>query len=357
MLTLRWRYRVLRFKFEAGTSRGVMTERPVWFIFLIDTASEQYGIGEAAPLSGLSVDFLPDYEAKIELLAKAVQKAEFRNAQEISQNWIEKHTENLPALRFALETAVFDLQNGGKRIIFDNPFYKGEISIPINGLIWMGDEAFMRRQIEEKLSAGFSCLKMKIGAIDFEKELKILASIRKRFSPDQITLRADANGAFSPSEAYDKLAALADLGVHSVEQPVRPGQPEVMAQLCRRSPVPIALDEELIGIKRLEDKKRLIETLQPAYLILKPSLLGGLNASTEWIRLAEQAGIGWWITSALESNIGLNAVCQFTASYRPVIPQGLGTGRLYHNNIESPLTVADGRIGYATDKSWENLTP
>ncbi|MCS7019376.1 MAG: o-succinylbenzoate synthase [Cytophagales bacterium] len=357
MLTLSYQPHLLHFKFEAGTSRGIMTERLVWFIFLTDVATGLCGIGEVAPLAGLSTDFLPDYSPEIEILSKKIQQERFHSANEISQEWIEKQTKNLPALRFALETAVLDLQNGGKRLIYDNPFYHGSLSIPINGLIWMGNAAFMLQQIEEKLAAGFSCLKMKIGAIDFATELNILASIRNRFSANEITLRVDANGAFTPSEAQEKLHALANLGIHSIEQPIRPRQWEAMAALCRHSPVPIALDEELIGIDHVEAKKQLLETLRPAYIILKPSLVGGLNASAEWIALAEQMGIGWWMTSALESNIGLNAICQFTARYQPTLPQGLGTGQLYHNNINSPLTVKNGRMQYVANSPWASLQP
>lgn len=352
MLILHYQYHVLKFKFEAGTSRGVMTERPVWFVFLTDSRTGNYGIGEVAPLAGLSIDFFPDYELRIEPLKKALHDAQFHHAEDITQSWIDSHTANLPALRFALESAVLDLQNGGKRMITDNPFYHGAMPIPINGLIWMGNEAFMLKQVEDKLAAGFSCLKMKIGAIDFDTELNILAGIRKRFSPDEIILRVDANGAFMPTEASQKLAALAEFSIHSIEQPIRQGQREAMAQLCRVSPVPVALDEELIGLHSAAEKKQLLETLRPPYIILKPSLLGGLAASAEWIALAEQMGIGWWITSALESNIGLNAICQFTASYQPSLPQGLGTGQLYHNNIDSPLVVANGYIRYMSNGQW-----
>ncbi|WP_448518367.1 o-succinylbenzoate synthase [Rhodoflexus sp.] len=352
MLTLRYRYHLLRFKFEAGTSRGVMRERPIWFIFLTDDQANQTGIGEVAPLEGLSSDFRADYEVNIATLVEKFHAQAFSSAREVTQEWIFKHTQHLPALRFALETAVLDLQNGGKRMIYDNSFYHSQMQIPINGLIWMGNESFMMQQVEEKLAAGFSCLKMKVGAIEFDKELAILKSIRRRFSPEQITLRVDANGAFSPAEAPEKLVALADLAIHSIEQPIKPHQWGAMADLCKNSPVPIALDEELIGIETTADKIRLLETLQPPYIILKPSLLGGLAASAEWISLAAERNVGWWITSALESNIGLNAICQFTAAYNPHLPQGLGTGQLYHNNIESPLQVRGGCISYTPTGKW-----
>lgn len=356
MLTLRCRYRLLQFRFEAGTSRGVMRERPVWFVIITDEQTGLQGIGEAAPLSGLSPDFRTDYEVHIEALAEKFRAEQFQNAAQITQTWIEQHTQGLPALRFALETAAADLQNGGKRLIYDNPFFQSRMKIPINGLIWMGSESFMMQQVEEKLAAGFSCLKMKVGAIDFDKEINILKSIRQRFSPEEITLRVDANGAFTPAEAPEKLAALAAVAVHSIEQPIRPKQWEVMAALCKSSPLPVALDEELIGIETTDDRIRLLEMLCPPYIILKPGLLGGLAATAEWIRLAEERNVGWWITSALESNIGLNAICQLTACYNPTIPQGLGTGQLYYNNIESPLLVSRGYISYNPEGKWGQVS-
>ncbi|MCS6969169.1 MAG: o-succinylbenzoate synthase [Cytophagales bacterium] len=356
MIRLEYKPHLLRFRFEAGTSRGIMTQRPTWFVFLTDSTTNAQGIGEAAPLEGLSVDFSADYDKKIYLLAEKFNALQFENLQAIPKEWLYAHTSQLPALRFALETALLDLQNGGKRLIFDNAFYSGNLSLPINGLIWMGKEDFMLQQVEEKLAAGFTCLKMKVGAIDFDKEINILRSIRQRFSAEQITLRLDANGAFSAKEASEKLSLLADFDIHSIEQPIKPRQWKEMATLCQTSPIPIALDEELIGILEKEDKIQLLEEIRPAYIILKPSLLGGFQATAQWIALAEERSIGWWITSALESNIGLNAICQFTAQYQPALPQGLGTGQLYYNNIGAPLQVRAGYISYQPIGSWD-LTP
>ena len=325
------------FKRPSGTSRGVLTEKHSWFIELFEENNPSIkGIGECSIIPGLSPDFVDfeSYEIKLN---------------EVCLN-LEKYTSNFdllnefPSILFGLETALLDLQNGGKQIIFNNSFSSGDRRIPINGLIWMGDADFMQEQIEQKLAEGFSCLKMKIGAIDFESELKILESIRNRFSSDKITLRVDANGAFPPSEALSKLERLSEFDIHSIEQPIRQGQWAEMKQLCTETKVPIALDEELIGITALGDRKNLLDTIQPQFIILKPSLHGGITGCKEWISLAEERSIPWWITSALESNIGLNAVCQFTGEYANNLPQGLGTGGLYTNNIESNLTIENGEI-------------
>jgi o-succinylbenzoate synthase len=257
-----------------------------------------------------------------------------------------------PSIQFGFETALLDFRHGGQRMVFPGPFAEGNLRIPINGLIWMGEAAFMRWQIEEKLAQGYNCLKMKIGAINFEAECNLLASIRERFSPETITLRVDANGAFAPDEAAEKLAILGRFGLHSIEQPIRPGQPDEMTRLCRESPVPVALDEELIGVHGYGEKRKLLEGIRPPYIILKPTLLGGFGHCREWIDLADRLGIGWWITSALESNVGLNAISQFTASLHPTLPQGLGTGQLYHNNIPSPLEITNGFLWYRPGKKW-----
>jgi o-succinylbenzoate synthase len=260
--------------------------------------------------------------------------------------------EAYPALHFGFETALLDLRHGGQRVIFPGPFPKGKTAIPINGLIWMGPAAQMRTQIEEKLAQGYTCLKMKIGAIDFAAECGLLAAVRDRFPPEQITLRVDANGAFSPAEAPRKLEILSGFGLHSIEQPIRAGQAAEMARLCRESPVPVALDEELIGVQRYADKRELLTRLRPPFIILKPTLLGGFAHCREWIELAGGLGIGWWMTSALESNVGLNAISQFTASLHPTLPQGLGTGQLYHNNIPSPLRIRNGQLLYEQGIEW-----
>ena len=325
------------FKRPSGTSRGVLTEKHSWFIELFEENNPSIkGSGECSIIPGLSPDFVDfeSYETKLNEVCLNLEKF-ISNFDLLNE---------FPSILFGLETALLDLQNGGKQIIFNNSFSSGDRRIPINGLIWMGDADFMQEQIEQKLEEGFSCLKMKIGAIDFESELKILESIRNRFSSDKITLRVDANGAFPPSEALSKLERLSEFDIHSIEQPIRQGQWAEMKQLCTETKVPIALDEELIGITALEDRKNLLDTIQPQFIILKPSLHGGITGCKEWISLAEERSIPWWITSALESNIGLNAVCQFTGEYANNLPQGLGTGGLYTNNIESNLTIENGEI-------------
>ncbi len=336
----------LKFKFEAGTSRGVLTSKTTYIATVRDYEfPEVYGVGECGPLKGLSPDDLPDIERILSELA-----GNFNRLSLAPEGW---DTAELldrlvplryPAVRFGVEMALYDFQNGGRRVYFDNDFSKGKQSIDINGLIWMGTPAFMEEQIEAKLASGYKTLKMKVGAIDFEQECRLLEGIRKRFSAEEITLRVDANGAFLPGDALRKLERLAAFGLHSIEQPVAKGQPELMARLARESPLPIALDEELIGIVSEPERRRLLETIQPPYIILKPTLLGGFAETRQWIAIAEEMGIGWWITSALESNIGLNAVAQFTAEFANPLPQGLGTGQLYENNFVSGLTIENGRL-------------
>ncbi|MTI29730.1 o-succinylbenzoate synthase [Xanthovirga aplysinae] len=347
---------ILDFKFEAGTSRGVLRSKDTFWIKVCPREGREiFGLGEAGPLKGLSVDDRSDFE---EICTEVLQQLDGLDV-ELNEEAIYAAVEEwipsfLPSLRFGLETALLDLMNGGKRILFENSFSKGEKPISINGLIWMGEEEFMFQQIKDKLKKGFNCIKMKIGAIDFEREYNLLAFIRERFSKEDIVLRVDANGAFSSHEAMEKLERLAQLDLHSIEQPIKAGQMEKMRHLCKGTPLPIALDEELIGIQEESEKVALLETIQPQFIILKPTLLGGLKATREWIRLSEDRGIGWWVTSALESNIGLNAISQFTAEF-PVegIPQGLGTGQLYYNNIGSPLNIQEGKLFYSPAVQWD----
>ena len=349
-LQLSFRKHLLKFNFEAGTSRGVLTQRYTYYLAL--KGNHAVGIGEASPLQGLSVDWLANFETLLCHFVEQFNKQKFEQGQEQAINWVFENTKQLPSVRFGMETAMADLQNGGKRQIFNTPFFEGKRAIPINGLVWMGTERFMLEQIEQKLAEGFKCLKLKIGAINFEQELNLLKHIRQRFSPEQIVLRVDANGAFSPTEALEKLHRLAPLGIHSIEQPIRQGQGQAMHQLCRNSPVPIALDEELIGISTPQAQAQLLDLIRPQYIILKPTLLGGFAQTAQWIALAEARQIPWWITSALESNIGLNAICQFTDTYQNPLPQGLGTGKLYQNNIASPLVVQNGYIEYQPHVAW-----
>ncbi len=331
MISARFHKKTFHFKRPSGTSRGVLTEKHAWFIEIWESANPTViGIGECSIIPGLSPDFqdLDSYEAKVAEVCA-----------DLTMN-----LDAFPSIKFGVETALLDLQNGGKGVIFDNDFSRRERSLPINGLIWMGEPDFMQEQIEQKLKEGFTTIKLKIGAIDFDNELSLLRSIRERYSKEEITLRVDANGAFSPAEAKAKLEFLAELGIHSIEQPIRQGQFDAMKSLCATTPVPIALDEELIGVIAKADKIQLLEYIQPQFIILKPSLHGGIEGTQKWIELAEERGIPWWITSALESNIGLNAICQLTAEYQNELPQGLGTGSLYTDNIPSDLHVENGTI-------------
>lgn len=330
----RFTKKTFHFKRPSGTSRGVLTEKHAWFIEVWNEENtEVIGIGECSIIPGLSPDFIDfkNYEAKIA-----------ETCSDLSLN-----LSDWPSIKFGVETALLDLKNGGRGIIFENGFTSGKKVIPINGLIWMGEPAFMQEQIEEKLKQGFKTIKLKIGAIDFQSEIELLKSIRDRYSKDEITLRVDANGAFSPDEALEKLQRLSELDIHSIEQPIRQGQFSEMKRLCAHTPLPIALDEELIGINETTSKIELLDTIQPQYIILKPSLHGGIEGTKEWIQLAEERAIPWWITSALESNIGLNAICQLTAEYSNELPQGLGTGSLYVDNIPSNLQVKKGTISLA----------
>ena len=326
----------LHFKRPVGTSRGIMDIKNSWILKL--TKDEITGVGEISIIEGLSPDFenSETFEKKIQEVCLLIE-----NRQLTINNFI---LDNNPSIKFGVETALRDLQNGGTGIIFDNDFTHGKRQLAINGLIWMGDESFMNEQIEQKLKEGFSTLKMKIGAIDFETELKLIQSIRKRYSKNEITLRVDANGSFTPQQAESVLKQLAELDIHSIEQPINAGQWEEMKKLCTVSPTPIALDEELIGIEDVSKKIELLETIRPQYIILKPSLHGGISGTQEWIQLAEERNIPWWLTSALESNIGLNAICQLAGEYKNKLPQGLGTGSLYTNNVESDLVVENGFI-------------
>lgn len=294
------------------------------------------GLGECSIIKGLSPDNALAFEGLLHDIDWSVDASTLEHIQ-----W-----PSYPALNFAKEMALIDLKNGGRQIYYESPFISGNHHIDINGLIWMGDKSFMRSQIKEKIADGFRCVKMKIGAIDFDTEYGLLTEIRREFSKDDIELRVDANGAYRPSEAYNMLCRLSELDLHSIEQPIMPGQIDAMADLCARTPLPIALDEELIGVSDIAQKSKLISDIQPQYIILKPSLVGGFQSSQEWINLARANKVGWWITSALESNVGLNAIAQWTATLDAPMFQGLGTGQLFTNNFESPLYLKSDRMFY-----------
>jgi o-succinylbenzoate synthase len=338
--------RAFRFGFKARTSRGLMKDKTSWFIKLFDSAApEQFGIGECGPLPGLSIDHTPDFEGVLFSVIQAI------NEGKVTLDSIDSIVPSgYPSLTFGLETARLDFANGGRRVIFRNDFLTGK-TIPINGLIWMGDMDFMMNQINQKIAQGFRCIKLKVGGLDFDRECDVLDYLRKRYFRENIEIRLDANGAFKLDDALYKLSELAKFNVHSIEQPIKPGFPE-MEELCRKSPIPVAFDEELIGKQSPEKKEALLRLLKPKYIVLKPTLHGGFKGTGEWIEIASALDIGWWITSALESSIGLNAICQFTANYQISIPQGLGTGMIYENNFESPLVVEKGLIRFDEHRAW-----
>lgn len=336
--------KVLNFNFTAQTSRGIIEEHTIYLLKIWHISNpEIVGVGEAAPLKGLSIDYRPDFETFVSHISENIN------------DFDETLLEDFPAIRFAVETALIDLESGGKKHLYHTDFYNGKLQIPINGLVWIAQISEMKNQILKKVSEGYSTVKLKIGANNFEDEIELLKAIRKEFSEKELVIRLDANGAFEANLALDKLHILSQFAIHSVEQPILQGQTHEMANLCKYSPIPIALDEELIGKFSLEQKWKLLYDIKPKYVICKPTLLGGFSATEEWIMLAESLNIGWWLTSALESNIGLNAIAQFASKYNLDVPQGLGTGNLYNNNIQSPLTAKNGLLFYNKNASWDNI--
>jgi o-succinylbenzoate synthase len=338
-----WHKYVLHFYSPAKTSRNTLRTKESWFLKLWNPENpEQFGLGECGLLKSLSYDDRPDYEAKLaEVCANLTHYLE--NLEALA-HW--------PSIRFGLEMAQRDWEQKGSRNVFPSAFTEGKAAIPINGLVWMGDQTYMRQQIREKLAAGFDTIKLKVGAIDFEEELALIRLIRQEFGPADITLRLDANGAFSGKNPLEKLKIYSQYHIHSIEQPIRAGQWEEMAALCEASPVPIALDEELIGLVDPAEQKKMLETIRPPFVILKPSFVGGWAASEQWIQQATAVGADWWATSALESNVGLSAIAQWTYEQHNPLPQGLGTGQLYTNNLPSPLEVAGGHLHYRPEEGW-----
>ena len=338
-LKANWERRFLVFKKPAKTSREIFKKKDTYLLKLSFEDEEIEGLGECSPLWTLSVDPKESYSKKLDWVCANINGW---------KNFI--YSEELfkyPSIQFGLETALLDLQNGGRQVIFPSRFTEGKDSIEINGLIWMGDFEYMTQQIEEKISLGFTCVKLKIGAIDWEKEKKILYNIRNRFSSNEMEIRVDANGSFSAEKVIDKLQFLADLDIHSIEQPILARQTSLMADLCIKSSIPIALDEELIGIKTYAEKEQLIQQIKPQYIILKPSLIGGIKSCNEWIEIAQKYNVGWWATSALEGNIGLNAIAQFAYQTGNKMPQGLGTGQLFKSNFESNLLLERNKMKYS----------
>jgi len=341
LLKATYKKHILEFKRPSGTSRGVLKTKETWFIIL--EKDRKHGIGECGILRTLSIDDVPEYKEKLKWTCSNIDLGLTVLLEELME---------FPSIQFGLEQAFLSLNSSNPFELFSSEFTKGNDAIPINGLVWMGDEDFMKQQIREKLENGFSCIKMKIGAIDFDTEIKLLKSIRKEYSKSDIELRVDANGAFLPETALEKLKTLSELELHSIEQPIKPTQINEMARLCEQSPLAIALDEELIGVFDVTKKQKIIQTIQPQYIILKPSLIGGFKGSQEWIDLACKNDIDYWITSALESNVGLNAISQWTYTLNSPMPQGLGTGSLYTNNVNSPLEVKNGQLHYNNDLNW-----
>jgi o-succinylbenzoate synthase len=333
---------ILNFKKPSGTSRGVLTQKETWFIVLEKDGKK--GIGECGILRGLSCDDRPDYEEKLSWTCNNIHLGK-------DQLW-EKLIE-FPSIQFGIEMAFQSLESENPFVLFPSKFTSGEKAITINGLVWMGDEQTMKQQIEEKIAQGFHCIKLKIGAIDFDKEMDLLRFIRANFDENTIEIRVDANGAFSEDDALVKINQITGFKLHSIEQPIQKNHTDTMAVLCKSTPIPIALDEELIGVFGVEEKTALLQKIKPQYIILKPSFVGGFRGTLEWIAIAEKLNIGWWITSALESNVGLNAIAQFTFLQNNSMPQGLGTGGLYTNNFDCPLEVVNGKLWYQKEKDWQ----
>ena len=337
---------ILDFKQASGTSRGVLTQKETWFLIL--EKDNKKGIGECGILRGLSIDDRPNYEEKLQWICQNIHLGKQKLYDDLTE---------FPSIQFGVEMAFLSLESENPLELFPSEFTENNESIDINGLVWMGEPSYMKEQIEQKIAENFTCIKLKIGAIDFNKELELLQFIRTHFDAKTIEIRVDANGGFSPEEALSKLNQLHKFDLHSIEQPIRQHQIAEMKKLCQETPFPIALDEELIGVFSLEHKEELLHKIKPQYIILKPSLVGGFQGTHEWISLAEKHNIGWWITSALESNIGLNTIAQFTFTLQSHLPQGLGTGGLYTNNFDSPLEVKEGQLWYNSDLDWSINLP
>jgi O-succinylbenzoate synthase len=343
MLKAEYIHHPLHFHRPAGTSRGTLSSKDCWFVKLSDEEGRT-GVGEVSYIPGLSTVDPQELEIRLDHVCKLISRGEMDPAQPLPF---------LPGIAFALETALKDLETGGRRILFPSEFTEGSRGIVTNGLIWMGSENYILEQVRKKMDLGFRVLKMKVGALDFEQESGILKRIRRELAGHDLEIRLDANGAWTPEEAGEKMTKLVPFGIHSIEQPIAPGHPEAMAALCEDSPIPIALDEELIGVHSSVERRKLLETIRPHIIILKPGLLGGFAATEDWISMSRELKLSCWITSALESNIGLSAIAQWTFTRVDPYPQGLGTGQLYRNNIPSPLIMKGDQLWYRRTRSWE----
>ncbi len=342
MIKATYKKHILNFKNLVRTSRGTIESKETWFIILEE--DNKIGVGESAIFRGLSIDDVDDYEEKLKWVCKEIN---------LGLGVLISELHGFPSIQFGLEQAFLSLKSSNKFVLFPSKFTEGKDIIPINGLVWMGNKDYMKSQIKDILKSGFKCIKIKIGTVDFDTEIELLKDIRKEYSEKEIEIRTDANGFFTPKNALQKLQRLYDLKVHSIEQPIKPGQTQEMANLCEKSPLPIALDEELIYCLSDDKKKSMLYTIKPQYIILKPSLIGGFKGSKEWIMLAEENNCNWWVTSALESNVGLNAISQFTYILQNNLTQGLGTGNLFTNNFHSPLKVKNGTLQYQPKNHWK----
>lgn len=334
---------LLNFKMPSGTSRGVLNNKESWFIIIIN--GDNYGIGECSLIEGLSPDPFSTFELKLKDVCNKIN---------LGLKTLSRELENYPSILFGLETAYRSFKNVSPFVFSESKLTKGQDSLSINGLIWMGEKSFMKNQIKEKIKAGFNCIKIKIGALDFDLECELLKSLRSEYLESDIEIRVDANGSFSCDSAFEKLNRLSDFKIHSIEQPIGVRQWQEMALLCEKSPIPIALDEELIGVFDVKEQKKMLIEINPDYIILKPSLIGGLNKADGWIKLANSLKINWWSTSALESNVGLNAISQWVFDKAPLLQQGLGTGMLFSNNIDSPYYIENGFLKYNPNTDWDS---
>jgi o-succinylbenzoate synthase len=332
---------ILDFKQASGTSRGILTTKETWFIVLRE--NNKIGIGECGILRGLSIDDRPDYEQKLAWTCQNIQ---------LGNDKLWEQLQAFPSIQFGVEMAFLSLKSTSIFNLFPSDFMLHKKSIPINGLVWMGEKQFMKSQIKQKLNDGFKCIKLKIGAINFEEELELLRFVRAHFSATEVEIRVDANGAFDPNDALEKLHQLHEYQIHSIEQPVAKQHLSTLKTLCKQSPFPIALDESLIGVFAIQEKEKLLVETNPQYITLKPSFIGGFRGTLEWISIAQRLNIGWWVTSALESNIGLNAIAQWTFLQNNSLPQGLGTGGLYTNNFDCSLEVENGQLWYNENFNW-----
>ena len=342
-MSFRFHHHTLFFHRPAVTSRDVLSERDVYFLLVHSEDQETMGVGECAPLWGLSPESKPELERTISHWQNILSTPDL----------LVSTLSRMSSLRFGLESAMRDLATGGRMMPFEVDLSN---KIPINGLIWMSDAPTMLEECRTKVEAGYTTIKFKVGALDFDDEVRLIRKVRQEFSHLDLDIRLDANGAFSPSQAMEKLDALSAFRIHSIEQPLKAGNQEEMARLVEKTPIAIALDEELIGVHSIEKKTLLLDAIQPHYLVLKPTLHGSFSGCDEWIDLAEKRNIGWWATSALESNIGLNAIAQWVLTKKITLPQGLGTGGLFTNNIDSPWVAEAGMLRYDASLSW-NLKP